>query len=265
MHGLENAMKLGMITWTGEEDFRKAKERGLEFVELDVNNRAEEFLAHLEDIKSLSESLQMPVGAVGRWGSDRILAEGINEEELALEKRLIEAAGALKCGVYITGCNYVESLSYFENCKWAIAYFGQLISFGKEFGVRIATYNCRWNNFVHSDMAWTVIHGYLKDLYIKYDTSHCIYAGGDYLKETRDWGDRFAHVHLKGALEVDGSRYDDPPAGMDQTNWGAFLAVLYAKGYDGNLSIEPHSENWRGELGEKGIDYTIRYMKSLML
>lgn len=258
-------MKLGMITWIHENDFQKAKARGLEFVELDVNDRAEEFLTHLEEIAGYSEKYEMPVGAIGRWGTQRICKDGICKEELELECKLLKAAARLNCGIYITGCNYVEELSYFENCKLAIEYFEQLIAAGREQGVKIATYNCRWNNFVHSPMAYTMIHGYLKDLYIKYDTSHCIYAGGDYLQETKDWGDRFLHVHLKGALEIGGGRFDDPPAGMDQTNWGAFLAILYAKGYDGNLSIEPHSENWRGELGEKGIDYTIRYFRNLML
>ena len=114
-------------------------------------------------------------------------------------------------------------------------------------------------------MAYTLIMGYLKELYIKYDPSHCICAGGDYLQEARDWGDRFLHVHLKGTLIINGEHYDDPPAGMDQTNWGAFLAILYAKGYDKGLSIEPHSANWTGELGEKGIDYTIQYFRNLML
>ena len=131
--------------------------------------------------------------------------------------------------------------------------------------MKIATYNCRWDNFVCDPMAFTLIHGHVKDLYIKYDPSHCIYAGGDYLQEARDWAHRFLHVHLKGSLVIGGQRYDDPPAGMDQTDWGAFLAILYAKGYDGNLSIEPHSQNWKGELGEKGIDYTIRYFRNLML
>ncbi len=167
--------------------------------------------------------------------------------------------------MYITGCNKVEELSYYENCGLAISYFEKLIAHGAEKGVKIAVYNCRWNNFVCDPMAYTVIMGYLKDLYIKYDPSHCIYAGGDYLQETRDWGDRFLHVHLKGSLIVGGERYDDPPAGLDQTNWGAFLAILYAKGYDKCLSIEPHSANWRGELGEKGIDFTIQYFRNLML
>ena len=43
------------------------------------------------------------------------------------------------------------------------------------------------------------------------------------------------------------------------------MSILYAKGYNGGLSIEPHSENWRGELGKKGVDFTINYMKKLIL
>lgn len=258
-------MELGIISWIREEDFQHVKEKGLSFVELDVNDRAEEFLTHLEDIKGYSKKYELPVGAVGRWGSDRMKKDGINEEELKLEYQLIDATSELGCGVYITGCNYVEEISYYENICFAIAYFEKLIAHGKEKGVKIATYNCRWNNFVCTPTEYRLIHGYLKDLYIKYDTSHCIYAGGDYMQEARDWADRFAHVHLKGALVVDGERYDDPPAGLDQTNWGAFLAILYAKGYDGGLSIEPHSANWNGELGDKGVDYTIRYFRNLML
>lgn len=202
----------------------------------------------------------------GAGGSDRISKDGIRQEELELEYRLIDAASRLECGVYITGCNYVEELSYYENCSFAIAYFEKLIARGKEKGVKIAVYNCRWNNFVNNPMAYTVIHGYLKDLYIKYDTSHCIYDGGDYLQETKDWGDRFIHVHLKGSLVIGGKRFDDPPAGDGSDELGgAFLSALYAKGYNGRLSIEPHSETWKGELGDKGVDFTIKYFRGLVL
>ncbi len=258
-------MQLGIISWIREEDFAKVKDKGLSFVELDVNDRAEEFLSHLEEVKKYSAKYELPVAAIGRWGSGRIDKDGICADELELECRLIDAANALGCTVYITGCNYVEELSYYENCTYAIRYFEKLIAHGREKNVKIATYNCRWNNFVCDPMAFTLIHGYLKDLYIKYDPSHCIYAGGDYLQEARDWGDRFLHVHIKGSLVVEGSRFDDPPAGLDQTDWNSFMAILYVKGYDGGLSIEPHSENWTGELGDKGVDYTIRYIRQLML
>ena len=118
---MENDMKLGRIAWFEEKDFQSARERGMAFIELDVNDRAQEFLDNVEAIRERSAKYQVPVGAVGRWGSDRICREGICQEELELEYRLIDAAAQLGCGVYITGCNKVEELSYYENCGLAIS------------------------------------------------------------------------------------------------------------------------------------------------
>lgn len=258
-------MTLGMISWIHEEDFQRVKAKGLSFVELDVNDRVKEFLDALEQTKEYSKKYDLPVAAIGRWGSARIDENGIREEELAIEYSLIDAAAELGTGIYITGCNYVDSLSYYENCSFAITYFEKLIAYGKEKNIKIATYNCRWNNFVCNAEAYKIIHGYLKDLYIKYDTSHCINAGGDYLQETRDWGKRFIHVHLKGAVKIEGKVYDNPPAGMDQTDWTSFMGILYGLGYDGGLSIEPESAYWHGELSDRGVDYTIRYFRNMMI
>lgn len=256
---------LGIIAWIDEEEFRMARERNLDFVELDVNERDGEFFKKFPLVKEYSRKYDMPIGALGRWGTDRITENGINKGELETECKLIDAAKELSCDVYITGCNFVETLSFYENCTLAIEYLKKLADYGERAGVKVATYNCRWNNFVHSPKAWEMIHGQVQNLYIKYDTSHCIYAGGDYLKECRDWAHRFAHVHIKGALLVDGERFDDPPAGLDQTDFPSVVAILYAKGYDGKLSMEPHSEYWQGELGQKGIDYTVKYMRQLLL
>lgn len=89
--------------------------------------------------------------------------------------------------------------------------------------------------------------------------------GRDWMEEMRLWAHRFCHVHVKGVLNVNGVHVDDPPAGLDQINWRALLALLYKAGYAGNLSIEPHSSTWQGDLGERGLDLTIRYMRSLMV
>lgn len=259
-------MELGIISWFSEEDFKRAKEKGMQFIELDINEHDQMFFDGFDTIKPLIEKYQMPVKALGRWGTYRLDENGIIEEELAIECKLIEACEKLDCGIYMAGCNYVESKSFYENCMLAADYLQKLVDHGKKHNVKIAVYNCRWNgNFVCEDKAWSVVLNKVKDLYIKYDTSHCIYAGGDYLKEARDWGDRFLHVHIKGALVIDGERYDDPPAGLDQTDWRSFMAILYAKGYDGGLSIEPHSANWNGELGERGVNYTIRFIRDLMI
>ena len=157
--------------------------------------------------------------SVGRWGGDKINPDGsVHQEELHADQTLIQAAAKLGCPVYVTGCNYAEGLSLYENYSAAIGYFQALIDFAKPYGIKIATYNCRWNNYVHSDPAWEVIHGHLPELYIKYDPSHCRYAmGADYLSEMKKWGKRFAHVHIKGSLIIDGERFDDPPGWMTPT------------------------------------------------
>lgn len=260
-------MKLGIIASPQASSFRKAADQGLEFLEfcINVSSDVDAFLADLPKLKEASRSTGVAVGSIGRWGTDRIGKEGeLIDEELRRSYQLIDAASELDCPNFVCGCNYVEELSYYANCTSAIAYFGKLIEYGKPRGVTISAYNCHWNNFVDNAQAWTVIHGHLPELGIKYDPSHSRYGGRDYLKELTEWGERFRHVHIKGSVIIDGKRFDDPPAGLDQTDWGTFMAVLYAKQYEGGLSIEPHSRTWSGELGDKGVAFTIGYMRKLL-
>ena len=140
-----------------------------------------------------------------------------------------------------------------------------IMPLAKEKGVKIAVYNCRWENFVVEPKVWEVILSALPDLGIKYDISHCIYHDGNYLAEMRDWGDRFYHFHLKGCVYFDNDVYDDAPAGLDSINWGAAMDILYTKNYDGMLSIEPHSQYWQGKKGQWGIDYTINYFRPMIM
>jgi sugar phosphate isomerase/epimerase len=268
-------MKLGMIAPKQESSFRTAAEWKLDFLEFTFNvNRqnpsdyaeTDEFVASTETIKGWSEQYGVGIGSIGRWGHDRLDANGgIIEAELHKCFELIDATSALGCGHFVTGCNRVEGMSFLDNCSAAVEYFNRLIDYAAPKGVRISAYNCGWNNFVDNAESWTAVLGQLPRLGIKYDPSHSRYAGRDYLKEMRDFGSRFHHVHIKGSLLIDGKRFDDPPAGLDQTDWGSFMAVLYASGYDGGLSIEPHSSTWKGELGDRGIQYTIRHMRNLML
>ena len=58
---------------------------------------------------------------------------------------------------------------------------------------------------------------------------------------------------------------DDPPAGMDDIKWRSLFAILYARKYNGDLSIEPHSATWQGELGKKGVDFTAKFIKEFIL
>lgn len=259
-------MKLGIIAASNERSFQQAKQKGLDFIELCVNEgqNVEEFYQNRNQLKEWKSEYGISIGSIGRWKSLRIDANGeIIEDELERCFRLIDVASELDCPNFVSGCNYVEELSFFENCSAAIKFFSLLIDYAKPKGVKISTYNCRKVNFIHSPDTWKIVHGHLKELGIKFDPSHSRYFAGDYLQETLDWGDRFNHVHLKGSMIVNGQRIDDPPAGLDQTDWKTFISLLRVKGYTGGLSIEPHSPIWSGDLGEKGIDFTIDYMRKI--
>ncbi|KAB7668364.1 sugar phosphate isomerase/epimerase family protein [Bacillus sp. B1-b2] len=260
-------MQLGIISSPIESSFQSANTKGLAFIELCVNEGqdVQEFYQNRHNLLKWQNKYKVKVGSIGRWKSIRIDEKGnVIKAELESCYRLIDVASELGCINFVSGCNFVDNLSYYENCTAAIVFFSRLIEYAKERGVNVSSYNCRKVNFVHNPEAWRIVHGHLHELGIKFDPSHSRYYGGDYLQETLDWGNRFNHVHLKGSLIVNGTRVDDPPAGLDQTDWKSFISLLRAKGYTGGLSIEPHSSIWTGELGEQGIDYTIDYMKKLL-
>lgn len=262
-------MTLGMIYKQASEDtFRDAAKRKLDFVEFCVNgpDDHEAFLNKVPMIRKWSEQYSVGVGSIGRWKAEILDSDGnINPAELDLAFRLSDAAEALGSPNYICGCNYCEKISFYANCTKAIEFFSAVLEHCKSYKLKVSTYNCTKMNFVNTPEVWKIIHGHLPELGIKYDPSHAVYGGRDYLEEARDWGDRFQHVHLKGSLMVGGQRVDDPPAGLDRTDWKTFLSILYAKGYNRGLSIEPHSPVWQGQLGEQGIDYTISYFRPLIM
>jgi sugar phosphate isomerase/epimerase len=272
-------MKLGIIALPVAESFQRAKEKGLDFIEFCINVNGshwplEDFLANADKLAAASKESGVAVGCVGRWGTSKIADNGgIIEEEFDNCVRLAGAAAKLGSSIFVTGCNYIEGLSMYENVTSTIKFYERLLLCVRDKGLDLATPNCRWNNYVHSDPAWSLIHGYLKDLKIKYDPSHCNYDGNQNpLGEVNRWADRIVHVHIKGTMLVDGRQYEDPPAGMDQFNWPSFIAMLYSKKYDRGLSIESH-KNWshifastpeEKTLADKGTDFTVKYIRQFI-
>lgn len=260
-------MKLGIIAPVAEESFRYASALGLDFVEFCINgaDHGELLLQHRQDIPAWMEKYHVKIGSIGRWKASELLPDGsIDPEEVKLAATLAELAGEFGCPNYVCGCNYAPAVSKFANYAAAISFFEQVLRNAPR-SVRVSVYNCRKGNFVNTQQDWEIVLGHLPELWIKFDPSHSIYAGSDYLQELAQWGQRVAHVHLKGSMLAGGQRVDDPPAGLDQTDWPSILNILRCKGYDGGLSIEPHSSVWTGPLGEKGIGYTIRYFRQLMM
>lgn len=260
-------MRLGIVSdWT-KEGFERAAGKGLAFVELcaGADKDMDDFIALIPNILSYMSETGVTVGAIDRAGAEKVDGDGrIIEKELENTVKLIDACELLECPVVSVGCNYVEGVSLLKNVQNAARFFELIARYACEKGVKASVYNSGFNNFVHSDPVWELILGDIPELYISYDPSNAIYRGQDYLAQAAKWGGRFAHVRLSGSLNIGGKRFDSPPAGLDGTNWGAFVACLYRRGYQGGLSIGQSSEAWSGELGEWGADYAVDYFKRMV-
>ena len=131
-------MKLGIINGWDEASFQYVAELGLHAVEFCCNHNYDsmEVAGHTDEIKALSEKYDVVVGSIGRWGQKRIDASGeIIPSALQHDQNLIDAASALGCPVFNTGCNWTEGKTFEENCETAIRYFGTLIEYAKVFNL----------------------------------------------------------------------------------------------------------------------------------
>ena len=261
-------MNLGMIEHWSEDGFKHIAELGLHAIELDYNvgNDPDKLVELIPDLKKWIEQYDVKVGAIGRWGSDKVDENGnIIEEELNNTYKLVDVCTAIGCPVFITGVNYNEEKSFDWNCNAAVKYLSSAVEYAKTKGVKVCCYNCDWNNFVREPKAWAAILTRVEGLGIKYDPSHCINSGsGKYLEEIKDWADRFYHFHIKGTININGDHVDDPPAGLDMVDWRQIMGLLYEYKYNGMLSIEPHSGTWKGDLGEWGIRFTVDYISKMV-
>ena len=254
-----------------------------------------------EELKAASESTGVEVGAVGRWASPVLGPDGEPDpDEWAQVKAVIDFGAYLGAKHYLCSVNYVKELSYYKNITAAIKILNEIVSYAKERGMETAIVNCMMGgNYIRTPEQWKLVLSEVPGLGIKYDPSHSFVHGGQngaYLEEGLEWGAHFKYCHVKGVIQRGDSQepehwairdfamahpelkdellsqafgpdnsYDNPPAGIDVVNWRAFFAILYKYGYDGYLAIEPHSATWRGDKGEKGVKYTIKYIRDLMI
>ena len=260
-----------------------------------------ELLAVKEDLKAASEATGVEVGAVGRWASPVLGPDGEPDPgEWEQVKAVIDFGAYLGAKHYLCSVSYVNGLSYYKNITAAIKILNEIVAYAKERGMKTAIVNCMMGgNFIRTPEQWKLVLSEVPGLGIKYDPSHSFVHGGQggaYLEEGLEWGAHFTYCHVNGVIQRGASHepehwavrdfvmqhpelkdelmgkafgpdnsYDNPPAGIDVINWRAFFAILYKYGYDGYLAIEPHSATWQGEKGEKGVKYTIKYIRDLMI
>lgn len=260
-------MRIGFITDLSEADFRFASERGfpcvehLSFGSVDVAERVAEILR-------LTKQYGVDFSMLGFLSVNYISDNpDIAKDAFAKARRLIDACSEIESPLMVTCGGEAEGRSLDENAKRAVDALGQLMDYGSKKGVGLALYNCHITNFAYGPEAWELILPQLPDLGIKFDPSHPFYDGRDYLAEARDWGHRFKHVHAKGSVIIGGKPFEDPPAGLDQTDWRTLFAALYHHNYDADINIEPHSRTWTAtpERRYAGILLAQRYLRQFVL
>ena len=261
-------MKLGIISGPDEQGFQYVRSFGLDTTEfcINVGHDAKAVAAQAEELKGYCGQYGVGVASIGRWGTKRVTAEGFNQEEYEQDLALIDLAGHLSCPNFVCGCNPVEGMPFEENARLAIDYFKALVKYARPKGVNILVYNCDWNNIIYDQRGWDLVLPQAPGLGIKYDTSHCINRDGDYLWEMMEYGHHIGHFHIKGTVRVRGENIPDPPAGLDGIPWGAVMAILYTHGYEGALSLEPHSHVWsHGPKGDWGVRFTIDMIRRYIM
>lgn len=264
-------MKLGIISTWNEDGIKRVRDYGLENAEFCINegNNGKTVLDSAKDVNENLKKYGVAVGACGRWGSKRVDDSGkIIESAFEHDANLIKFSAEIGCPIYNCGVNSASQLSFEQNCDVASEYLNKLVNIGKENNVKIAVYNCVWENFIHSPHEWDIILKNVDNLGIKFDPSHSINhnGGGEvYLSEMRDYAEKFYHFHLKGVVYIDGEKYDEPPVGLDSVKWGNVFDILYTKNYDGLCSLEPHSPLWTGRKASWGVHFSIDYLKKFFI
>lgn len=263
-------MRIGRIqnNYTAE-GFDLVKNSQLSFIEICCNNQAEseKLIAAKDGVKAQIARTGIDVSCVGRWNHDVNVGGKLDADRVANYLALLDTAAELGAKTFVCGVNYSEEVSLYKNYTLALDFLGQLTERAKASGssIKVALQNCHWNNFIVSPEEWKVILGENPDLYLKYDCSHAYNRNADYLAEMSDYGEKIAHFHIKGTTHAGKKSVSDPPAGMDDLQWGSIFSVLYARGYDGDLSIEPHSKIWQGELGAAGVEFTRQFISKYVL
>jgi len=257
-------MRVGFITNLSEEDFKFAAENDIPCVE-HISFGNVNVVQESDHIKRMTKKYGVDFSMLALFSKNYITDDAAEaKRHLADAKTMIDLCADIGAPVMVTCAGEAEDRDFETNCARAVELFSTLVEYGKPKGIKIALYNCHITNFAYAPEAWEVILKQVPEMGLKFDPSHTFYDGRDYLKEARDWGHRFYHLHGKGVLMIDGQPFEDPPPGMDMINWGALMAVLYHHNYDADINIEPHARTWTGERRYAGILIAKRHLEQFI-
>jgi sugar phosphate isomerase/epimerase len=246
-------VRIGFIARPIEDDFEFAALKQFPCVEFNFS-RDLDALQRVSDLNLWRRKYEVDFSHVGLYGRNYLTDDPAERDEhLQALRRVTDFARAVGAPIITTGGGLHDGLTLADSAERALRVLEPAVRHAETLGLRFAFYNCRWTNFVTGPEAWELLLPALPNVGLKFDPSHPLYDGKDWVRQLADWGHRVVHTHAKDTLFVGGKPFEDVPAGLGSTDWGAFFALLYHHGYRGDVNIEPHSKTWEGELRYRGI------------
>jgi sugar phosphate isomerase/epimerase len=246
-------MRIGFIAHPTVDDLEFAALKDFPCVEFNFSQDLEA-ASRVAEINLWRRKFEVDISHVGLYGRNYLTDDAAEREaHLAALRRITDFVKAVGAPLVTTGGGLQEGLSLEQSCERALEVLRPSIAYAEGLGLKFAFYNCHWTNFVIGPEAWQIMLEALPTVGIKFDPSHPLYDGKDWMKQLAEWGHRVYHTHSKDTVFVDGKPFEDVPAGLGEIPWGKFFALLYHHGYQGDVNIEPHSKTWSGEMTYRGI------------
>lgn len=258
-------MRLGFLTDGTVEDVKFAARHGFGCLEVALFGDSPLY-EDSSEFQQACEDEGIPVSAVSLFGQ-RLFGpdeEGV-EEGRGNFNAASDLAARLGAPVFVAGSADYEDIDRKDQWEMVIDEMGPMIEGVQEKGLDYAFYNCHWENVVNTPEAWARVLPFIPGAGIKFDPSHPVYAGQDWMPQMWKAGKDIIHTHAKDTLWIDGERIPDPNPGLGEMNWGAFFGILYQLEIDVDVCIEPHSWVYTGEKRYPALLLSKRHLEQFLM
>jgi sugar phosphate isomerase/epimerase len=261
-------MKIGFMSNGAHEDVDFAVQHGFASLELSFfHGPMDPKIEVGPALKEKMEAAGLPVCAVGVWGRNYLAADDAERKQAWQElARAMDYAQAMGSPILVMGAGEDKDKTLAEKMEAFLPNFTKTCEQARKRNLQVAIYNCGWANFVTGPEAWQALFDALPDapIGIKFDPSHPYHAKQDYLRHLRDFGARVLHAHAKDVQYIAGEPFTEPPAGLGDIRWGNMISILYHHGYEGTISLEPHSKPWTEALRYTGLLIAKRHLDAFL-
>ncbi len=256
-------MHLGFLTDGNPGDVRFAAKEGFTCLELALFGDTPLFdNPHVFHNALRSEGIRL--AAVSIFGQNY---GDLHKQKEMLERlgRVVELTGTLRAPLVVfgTGSTFPGETDV-DKVRAAVDLLRPTVEEAQRMGLKVAFYNCHWENVIDRPSAWEVALPLLPGVGVKFDPSHPVQLRRDWKAELLAAGPHLMHAHAKDVLEVGGKFVADPNSGLGDIRWESFFGILNHVGYDGTVCIEPHSALYTGPRRHEFLRLSGRYLRQFV-